>query len=695
MSIVGTSMARVDAPDKATGRALYTADYSAPGMLRVALARAKTPHALIRSIEIPDLPEGVFCFTAKDLKSNLLPSIMNDQPVLAEEKIRFAGEPFAIVAAGTREEAEAFAASIELVCDPLPVVDDMQAALEEDAPRVFEKGNLCSRFHSLKGDPGAAFADCSLILEDSYEMPVQSHAFLEPESAFTRIDEQGRLALISSTQNAFADRSMIASVLGLPEESIASRAATVGGAFGGKDGNTAQIYPAVVTHFTRRPAQYIFTREENIRYGLKRHSARVWARMGFDKDGKILAFEGKMWMDTGAYAVLGPAVLELGTEHMTGPYYIPNVALDGWLAYTNHTPASAFRGFGAPQSAIAVETLVNRAAEQLGLNQLEIRRRNAIHRGQASAMGSVMEYSVGFEEMLDLLEKSELYREMNENPEPGCGYGLAAGLMSSGMGKGVPDCAVCEIERLEDESFNVRIGLVDLGQGGATANVMMAADALGVTPDRIHLFMGDSDTTVGCGSTAASRSTYVCGNAILMAAKEILAGRNYAKATFNFPEIPTNDGVHSIFAFIAQLVKLRVDPVTGAVRLLDVMNVTEAGRIINPTMMAGQIYGGIAMSTGYTLSEQVRCRNGRTLEDGYDSYILSTALDAPRMRNENVDFCEESGPFGAKGTAEPATIPLSPAVAAALRQLCPGLNIRKLPINREEILAALPRKEQA
>jgi len=692
--IVGSNMARVDAPDKATGRAKYTADYSAPGMLRVALARAKVAHAVIRSIEIPALPEGVFCFTAKDLVSNLIPSIMSDQPVLAEEKIRYYGEPFAVVAADTREAAEAFAAQIRLVYDELPIVDDMVAALEADAPMLFEKGNLCSTFHSLKGDPAAAFEGSSLILEDSYQMPVQTHGFLETESAFTRIDEQGRLALIASTQNAFADRDTIASVLGLPVDGIASRAATVGGAFGGKDGVMAQVYPAIVTHYTRRPAQYIFSREENVRYGMKRHSARMTVKIGFDPEGRMLAFEGKMWMDTGAYALLGSAVLELGTEHMTGPYYIPNIALDGWLAYTNHTPASAMRGFGAPQSAIAVETLLNRAAEKLHMTQMEIRRVNAIHRWQTGPMGAVMEYSVGFEETLDVLEQSPLYQEASRHPEPGYGYGLAAGLMSSGMGKGVPDCAIAEIERCSDGHFIVRIGLIDLGQGSETAITMMAADALQVSPEQIEVRMGNSDENIACGSTAASRSTYVCGNAILMAAKEILTGKDYAKARFDFPEVPTDDGVHSIFAFIAQLVKLKVDDVTGAVQLCDVMNVTEAGHIINPTMLAGQIFGGIAMSTGYTLSEQIRCTGGHTMEDGFDSYIMPTAMDAPHMANENALIYEESGPYGAKGIAEAATIALGPAVAAALRQLCPGLNITSLPVDREEVLRHLPGKER-
>ena len=692
MSIIGTGMPRVDAPDKARGKAKYTADYSAPGMLRVALARAETPHALIRAIEIPEIPEGVFCFTAKDLPSNVLPSIKNDQPVLAEKKIRYYGEPFAVVAADTREAAEKFASRIRLVYDPLPVVEDMVEALTEASPRLFAKGNLCDELHSRKGDTEAAFASCCEIFSETFRLPVQSHGYLENESAFTQIDDQGRLELISSTQNAFDDRNTLCRVLNLPPEKVTSKAAVVGGAFGGKDGNTAQIYAAIVTHFTRRPAQYVYSRKENIRCGMKRHSARLEVRIGFSRDGRMQALSGKIWLDTGAYALLGPSVLELGTEHMTGPYYIPNVDLDGWLVYTNHTPASAMRGFGGPQAVMAVEAILDRAAEKFGLSRLQIRRINALHQNQSGPMGADMEYSFGFEEALDLLEKSSLYQEMLHCPEPGCGYGLGAALKSFGMGKGTPDNAVCEIERCEDGHFRIHVSLVDIGQGGETANVMMAAEALHVSPDQIEMCMGNSESSIDCGSTAASRCTYLVGNAILQAAEEILSGKNYAKASIAFPEVP-DKGIHSIFASLAELAKVRIDPVSGAVEVCEVVNVTEAGRVINPVMMAGQIFGGIVMSVGYTLSEQIRYRDGSMLETGFDNYIMPTALDAPRMVNINASVYEESGPFGAKGVGEASTIAVAPAILSAVRQLCPGLKLNSLPIDREEILRYLSGKE--
>jgi len=278
---------------------------------------------------------------------------------------------------------------------------------------------------------------------------------------------------------------------------------------------------------------------------------------------------------------------------------------------------------------------------------------------------------------------------MTGHPEKGAGYGIAAGLMSSGMGKHVPDTAYAQIDKVSEDHYIVRIGLVDIGQGSETTLAMIAADALHVPLSAIEMRMADTRQAIGSGSTAASRSTYVCGNAILLAAEKILAGEKSAEARFDFPEIKGEDGVHALFGFIIQGVKCKVDPLTGAVRLLDVQNVTEAGRIIHPAMMAGQIFGGIAMSAGYALSEEIRYRDGRSMEDSFANYIMPTALDAPRMKNANVEIDEATGPFGAKGIAEASTVALAPAVAAALKSLYPALDIHRLPVDREEILRVI------
>lgn len=689
--LTGTGVRRLDAPDKARGIAKYAADYTAPNMLYLALVRAEVAHADLLEVDASALPKDAFCFTAKDLASNLLPSIMNDQPVFAEDKIRFWGEPVAVVAAATPQKAREAAASVKLRWNPLPVVSGAKEALQKEAATVQKAGNVCSEFHCVKGQPQHAFDECKLVLEDEFFLPTQEHGYLEPEAAFCQKDEKGRLCLVASTQNAFADREMICHVLDLPQEKVACKAAVVGGGFGGKDGNTAQIFPAIVTYFTGRPSKLVFTRTESIRTSYKRHSATVHVKMGFTKEGIIHAFEGEMWLDTGAYAALGPAVLSLGTEHLPGPYRIEHVKVDGWLAYTNNTPASAMRGFGAPQGAMATECLISQAAVKLGIDQVEIRRKNALRKGDTGALGQLMEHSVGLQEALDQFECSDFYKEMRTNSAPGIGYGIAAGMMSSGMGRGIPDHATVTIEKIST-GYLVRVGVVDIGQGSETALAMLAAEALEVPISSIEMRMANTDETIDSGSTAASRSVYICGNALLAAAEKIKAGANSATEQAVFPENKTDVGMpglpHTLYGFIVQGAKVRLDNATGAVTVLRVHNTTEAGRILNPVSMAGQIFGGIAMSTGYTLSEEIRWREGRSLEDSFASYVMPTALDVPQMTSDNIDAYEPTGPAGAKGVAEASTVALAPAIAAAVENLLPQTRLTELPLRREKILAA-------
>ncbi len=685
-NIIGRSVERVDAELKARGRAMYSGDYHMENMLECVLVRAREAHARLISVDVPHLPEGCFCFTARNLHSNLIPSVMNDQPVFASEHIRYYGEPVAMIASPSLALSRKLASQVRIVLEKLEIVDDWDRALDDNAPRLFEKGNLCSEFHSSKGDVERGFEESDIVYEETFRMPMQCHGFMENEASFTYIDEKGRLSLIASTQNAWQDKHTIVSVLGLDEDKVTSRAGCVGGAFGGKDGNTSQIYAAIATHFTGRPARIVFTREENIRYGMKRHPGIVKVKVGFRNDGRLVALKGYMCLDTGAYAILGPAVLGLGLEHMSGPYLIPSVKLDGHLVYTNHAPASAMRGFGAPQSAIGIETFLNRAARELGMDPLEIRKINAIHRGEEGSMGGVMEHCTDFDRALELFGKSAFYDEMKNHPEEGFGYGIAAGMMSSGMGKNVPDDCYCAVERLDDDHYRVSTSLVDIGQGSQTALAMIAAEALEVPFENIDMVMGITENQGNSGSTAASRSTFVAGNAILRAVARLKEnGSRREESKYSFPEV-SGKGVHAFFSFMVQGVKLKVDRDTGEISLVNFYNVTETGKVINPTMLSGQAFGGIVMSSGYALSEEIRYRNGISMENSLNSYVMPTALDAPHLENENVDAYDEQGPFGAKGVAECSTVATAPAIVAAVNQLYPDISITKLPIDREQLV---------
>ncbi len=673
----GKRIGRLDGEDKSTGKAKYAGDYFMDGMLELALVRSEKAHARLVKVEVPPLPEGLFVFTAKDYKENIVEDLIEDQPILAYDKVRFLGEPVAIVAAPTRLQAQACAKRIKVVYEELPVLADARQAMAPGAEKIHANGNLLSEFHYEKGDVAHGLESCALRLEDAFHLPAQDHACMEPEACFSYM-EDGALQVIAATQNVFHDKRMILRALGLKEEQAHVRAATVGGGFGGKDGNTAQLFTALATQKTGRPAKLVLERQESLLATYKRHGADIHVKMGFASDGTIVAFDGCAYLDTGAYAGLGPAVMGLFSEHFAGPYEIENVRMDVFLVYTNKAVAHAMRGFGAPQGAFATETLISRAAHALNLDPIAIRKTNALRPGGIGALGQPMEHCVGMVEALELVEHSALWKERERNADPFIGYGVAAGHLSCGLGKNVPDTAKVEIETRGD-GIAVKIGLVDIGQGSMTALAAMAADALDIPLNQVHMVMADTRCTYDCGSTAGSRSTFIAGNALIEAAGAYKARRAHTdgpvtvSAAAAFPEssksFHTPGFPHAMYTFIAQAVKLRMDPRTGKTELLDIYSATEAGRIINPLSLDGQMQGGIAMSIGYALMEDCRYQSGMALHRDFHTYLLPTAMDVPQITNVSVDMYEQSGPMGVKGAAEVATVAIAPAIGAAIHEV--------------------------
>ena len=509
----------------------------------------------------------------------------------------------------------------------------------------------------------------------------------------------------TSTQNVFHDHRMICRALGLTSDQVRVKAATVGGGFGGKDGNTAQIFAAAVAWLTKRPAKLVFDRRESLETSYKRHGVRMHVKMGFSRDGRILAFDGTGDLDTGAYAGLGPAVLGLFTEHFAGPYDIPNVHIKSRLWYTNKPAAHAMRGFGAPQGAFATETLISRAAGKLGLDPIEIRLKNALETGKYGALGQKMEHCVDFKGALELIRASDLWKSREANRDPYVGYGIAGGHLSCGLGKNIPDTASVVVEETKPGYYRIRVGFVDIGQGSRTALKAMAADALETDLDHIEMIMSDTAETLDCGSAAGSRSTFIAGNALLAAVKEFrrkraeeggaapLAATGHASFPESAKAFSTPGFPHAMYTFIAQAVKLRLDPVTGNVILLDVAAATEAGRIINPLSMAGQIQGGVAMSVGYALGENCVFEDGRLLNADFSTYLMPTSLDVPHIASYHVDAYEQAGPMGVKGAAEVSTVSIAPAIGGAIEQIS-GARLNSLPFDIDKILQAMEKKEE-
>lgn len=695
---IGHSVIRVDAKGKVTGKVKYPSDIYLPEMLHIELVRSTIPHALIKNIEVKGIPpSGAIVLTAKDIPNNAAGSIIKDQPILADEKVRFYGEPIALVAAPTREEAQTLKDMIFVDYDYLPTVETAKEALENNTDFVHKAGNLVSEIKIINGDPEAAFARADLILEDDFHLPVVDHLCLETEGGVAYWDDD-ILKLEVGTQNPFHDRREIAYMLNLSEDKIDVRCPQTGGGFGGKDGNTVQLFLALTAWKTGKPCRLVFSREESLLSTFKRHSAEIWMKIGFLKNGKISGFQTKLYYDTGAYAALGPAVLGVGVEHCSGPYKVADAKIEGYLCYTNKAPASAMRGFGAPQTAFAVETLLDRAAYKLGLDPLDIRLSNVLVKGDKGVLGHTLKHSVGIKDALIQISKMPLWQEKRSNKNPLIGYGLAIGYLGSGMGKGIPDEAVVNVEINEDGTYLIKVGVVDIGQGNATAFAQIAASDLEVPVDAVKVIMADTCSCNDCGSTAGSRTTYIGGLALRNAIEDLKknissTGNKTGKGKAKFPEVDDfqsqlGPGLpHAIYGFIAQVAKISLEKNTGIITLEAVDAVTEAGNIINPMNLEGQIHGGIAMAAGYALMEEIIYESGIPKTCNLTTYLLPTSLDLPDVNSETVLIEEESGPYGAKGCAELGTLALAPAIGNAVFAII-GYSANSLPLKMETIYEA-------
>lgn len=699
---VGEKRGRLEGMDKATGRALYAGDYRMENMLELALVRSEISHGSVRTLDVSALPEDVLVFTGKDFAENVVADIFCDTPVLAYDRIRFRGEPIAIIAADTREKAKEAAKLVKVEYECLPVVRNTEDAKDPAMPVLHGDSNLMADFFHEKGDVEKAFEESYLIVEDDFETPAQDHGYMEPDACFAYVEDD-RLMVYTSSQNVFADRLMICRALGLAPEQVRVRAAFVGGGFGGKDGHTCQIYPSLVSWLTKRPAKVVFDREEVLACTYKRHGIKTHVKMGFSKEGKILAFDGSAILDTGAYAGYGASVHGLFTEHFPGPYEIPNVRLKTETYYTNKPIAHAMRGFGSPQGAFATESIISRAVAQLGLDPIGMRLDNALVQGSVGALGQPMDHCVGLREALKLVQESDLWKERESNTDPYVGYGVAGGFLSCGLGQKIPDNAKVSVRKREDGGFDIGCGLVDIGQGSTTALAAMAADLLETDIENIHMIMADTDKTEDCGCTAASRSVFIAGNALMAAVKqykkmkEAGLSSDIAMGEAAFPESSKDLGrigfPHAMYTFVAQAVKLRVDPITGSVSLLDIAAATECGKVINPLGLAGQIQGGIGMSIGFCLGEDCTWKDGQLIHKNFATYLMPTALDVPNIASYHVDAYEASGPMGVKGAAEVSTVSIAPAINEAVRQAS-GAILTKLPLSPEEILKALEAREE-
>jgi CO/xanthine dehydrogenase Mo-binding subunit len=723
---IGKSFPRVDARGKVTGEALYSGDLTMKDMLHMKILFADRPHARVKLIDTTQAeaaPGVVAVYTAMDVPVNEYGLQWQDQPVLCglgsakagTDVVRFIGDQVATVVARTEVEAAAAVKLIRVEYEDLPVVSDPVEAMKPESPRVHEEiddSNICVHYKIRKGNVEKAFAKADVIVEGEYRTPVQEHAYLQPEAGLAYIDEEGRITIACGGQWTHEDRHQVAHALGMPDEDIRVVYPAVGGAFGGREDMSVQIVLALATWKLQKPVKIIWSRQESIIGHGKRHATVIGAKWGATKEGKVIAIENEIIGDGGAYMYTSNKVLGNSAITSTGSYNIPNVKTDVYGVYTNNVPGAAFRGFGAPQALFMAEIQMNKLAEKLGMDPVEFRLKNALKDGDTMGVGTPSPSPVTVTKCIEAArdkfgwnnDRGPKTKDRNGLPSMVRGQGFATGFKNIGFSFGYQENCWAKVEihgNGEIERVVLHHASAEVGQGTHTVMMQMAAEAVGVSFEKVKLISSDSGTMGNSGSVSASRMTFMSGNAIRGAAEVALKKwqaeerpaigeyKYLAPRTTQFDHETGYSTPNFAYAFVAQAAEVEVDIETGHVHVLRLVSADDVGQAINPALVEGQVEGAVVQAQGYAVLEDFKTKGGRVLTDQLSTYLIPTIWDIPeKVETVLVEVPDPNGPWGARGVGELPFLPVAPAIGAAIHDAT-GVWVDEFPFTPERVLRAL------
>jgi len=758
LKVIGRSVSRPDEVLKVRGQARYADDYRFAGMVYGRTKRADYPHARIVRInthKAAALPGVLAVLTHEDVPGkNIHGLVYEDWPCLAAEKVRYLGDPVAIVAAETAEIAEEALKHIQVEYEPLPVVGDPVYARQPGAPLIHESwktGNLLKHIKVRHGDVEQGFQEADVIVERTYHTPTVEHAFMEPECSIAvpagYDEEHTKLTVYVGSQIPYQDRHQVAGILGLPDDAVRIRGTLIGGGFGGKEDLAAQAHSALLAQATGRPVKMLYSRQESLLFHPKRHATVIKLKTGAKHDGTLTAVEAELYGDGGAYASLSDKVMTRATTHATGPYALQHARIDCYAMYTNNPPSGAFRGFGVTQSAFAVESNMDILAEKLGMDPLELRLKNAQRVGVLTATGQLLRESVGLIETIEKV-RGELQAHSDGQPfrwgwregKKAYGWGVACAYKNTGLGGGAPDKSTVEVEAFSDGTAEVRSAGADMGQGLGMIIAQCAAEELGLPYDRVRVLLSDTDLTPDGGPTTASRQTYVTGNAARLAAGALREALRSAAAEYHnvppdqirfeegllrynghatpmgeivgwmqqhglqsraryeywAPETkPLGEGgdMHIAFSYATQGALVEVDLETGEVHVLTVVAGTDVGRALNPRSVQGQVEGAIVMALGNSLTEEYIIEDGIPWSTLLARYKMPSIKHAPQIISHIVEHPTSDGPYGSKGVGELPSINTMPAIVNAIYNAT-GVRVYSVPVDQDALLRAIKQGEK-
>jgi CO/xanthine dehydrogenase Mo-binding subunit len=751
-SIIGTSVQRVDGIDKITGRAQFVGDVRLPRMLYGAVVRSPHAHAIVKSVDTSRarrVPGVHAVITSADHAHRKWGAFRPDLYPLAVDRVRYVGDEVAAVAATDPESALRAAELITVEYEPLPAVLDLDAAMADGAQLVHDdaEGNVAHHFTLERGNVDEWLARSDVVVEGTWQTTRQWHSSIETIGCVADWSPGGRVTLWCNTQTPFLARQRYATALGVPESQVRVIQTEVGGGFGGKSGDdNTSVIAALLSKVAGRPVQLLLSREEEFLASRPRIPMRFTVKLGFTRDGLVTAKDIAVVADNGAYTGKSQAVLGAATVRHDAIYKYKAVRADSRLVYTNLVPTGAFRGFGNPSADWAVGQAWDLAADELGIDVVDLLLRNVVEPGWVSPHN----HRIGSCELKQCIEKAaELigWREKRANPTPNRGLAIGASVHVSGRRSfGDYDGSSAIVRLTEDGRATVIAGEGEIGTGARTTLCQIAAATLGLSISDVSMSTADTELTTHALGALASRVTYVAGNAVRAAA---LAARNQlldgVSTLTGVPaaELDVVDGVlvapvadpdlrmpvgaavrkliyrpggtpivgvgafdnpsefpdesrfgneSGAYNFVAEAAEVEVDPATGAVRVVELAAVADCGTVLNPALAQGQVEGAVAQGIGMALTEWFDGPSATPDRANYVDYKLPTAGLMPKLHVAFADSYEPTGPFGAKGVGEIALDPIPAIVASAVADAV-GVRIHELPITPEKVFWALQEDE--
>jgi CO/xanthine dehydrogenase Mo-binding subunit len=723
---IGLSAKRVDAIPKTTGEFAYSSDLYAAGMLWGHTLRSPHAHALIVELDVSGAltAPGVHAvLTHEDVPGQKRYGLeFPDQPVLAFDRVRYFGEPVAIVAAEHPEQARRAAERIRVSYEPLEPIADVERATEQEPIhdqawthghgfRADPRPNVVRHMVIRHGDPDTEGA---VSVTGRYELGQQDQAFLGPESGLAVPDGEGGVDIYVATQWLHVDRDQVAPCLDLTPEQVRIHLAGVGGAFGGREDLSMQIHSALLALHTNRPVKMVYNREESFVGHVHRHPARIWAEHRADGDGKLVCVRTRILLDGGAYASTSSAVTSNAASFACGPYAVANALIESTSVYTNNPPCGAMRGFGAVQTCFAAEAQMDKLAQALELDPVELRLRNALAPGDRLPTGQRIEGSLPVAEVirraaeLPVPAPEELPRDPMRLPGGAGnttrgegvrrGVGFAAGFKNIGFSEGFDDYCAARVRLFPDGRAEVHCAAAEVGQGVSNVILQVAQTELGT--EDVVLAPHTTASVDSAGSSSASRMTWMAAGAVQLACRAALEEQERTGVEVDIERIyrhpptspldpetgqTTGERSHVAFACAAMRVVAEVDVDLGLTRVVWIGAAQDVGKAINPQAVEGQIEGGIAQGLGLAVMEEIQTRGGVITNASFMDYLIPTTLDMPPVDSVLVEVPDPDAPYGAKGMGEPPTVVSTAAIASALRDAT-GRELIRVPVRPDDII---------